>query len=402
MTRCLVHVGAPRTGWRSVQAALQAAADQGLLVLPGDGPDASGALGGLGRRPLSADQAREVLDRRLLPALQRARASGLPLVLSAERFLSFDAAAWQALAAWLEAHGAQAEVRVFARDLVATVEGLWRLDLRARRPAKDLDRHVPDTAGLLARVDQAFGPGRVTVVDAERSRLPEGCVARHLLAVLGLPATGDWHERRSMGANALRLFTWWRAAQAPLAAGQKAPPGQKALLQCLQTLPDRPLRLPVAVAQALRERHAASQAVLAQRLGRALGAPPDGADDHPASSLGLPAELDGPVLQWLRQAAGASPEDGRAPLALLQAALDGAGRPAGPGLDLDTLTEVALKAAPGAFADAAEARRWLDRELARLSACIGLAEPEVVVEGLGTFRRRPKGGHVWLATAAKP
>lgn len=401
MTRCLVHVGAPRTGWRSAQAALQAAADQGLLVLPGDGPDASGALGGLGRRPLAADQARAVLDRRLLPALQRARASGLPLVLSAERFLSFDAAAWQSLAAWLEAHGVEPEVRVFVRDLVATVEGLWRLDLRARRPAQDLDRYVPDTAGLLARVDQAFGPGRVTVVDAERSRLPEGCVARHLLAVLGLPATGDWHERRSMGANALRLFTWWRAAQAPLTAGQKTPHGQRALLECLQTLPDRPLRLPAVVAQDLRARHAASQALLTQRLGQPLAQVPDVSDTPSASSLGLPAELDGSVLQWLRQAAGAAPDDGRAPLGLLQAVLEGAGRPASPDLDLDSLTQVALKAAPGTFADAAEARLWLDRELARLSAYIGLAEPEVVVEGLGTFRRRPKGGHVWLASAAK-
>ena len=398
MTRCLVHVGAPRTGWRSFQAALQAAADQGLLVLPGDRADASEALGGLGRRPLEASQAQALLDRRLGPVLARARAADRPLVLSAERFLVFDDAAWQALATWLDAQGVQVEVKACVRDLVATVEGLWRLDLRARRPAQELDRYVPDSVSLLQRLDQAFGAARVTVVDAERRHLSEGCIVRHLLGALGLPAAGEWGERRSLGANGLRLFTWWRAAQPPLTAGQKSPSGQKALLRLLESLPDRPLRLPGSTAQALRARHAASQEALARRLGHvpvpSEGEAPDG------QALGLPAGLDPSALQWLRGVAGAAEGDAREPLALLQAALERAARPEAGPLDLDALVAVALRAAPAAFADAAEARAWLDRELARLSAYIGLADPEVLIEGLGTFRRRPKGGHIWLAGPA--
>jgi hypothetical protein len=253
--RCILHLGAGKTGSSSIQDALffdlrderfqylgggLPVGNQALTAVFCPAPENARLHGGH-RKEGSFERSRAEFARRLDRGFRLAERRSADVILSSESMFNASPEGLGNLRDRLEDERLDVEVIVYLRpwmSLVTSKFHQWLKRPRRRRPnpppnaTRGGGRGGTDLAGLLTPMDarkrlevlfRVFGRERVSVHRFEPRAFPDGCVVRHFCGLIGLPvAAGQaWRSNESLSLPAVRLLYAYRVFGPPRAAGER-------------------------------------------------------------------------------------------------------------------------------------------------------------------------------------
>ena len=257
---CFLHVGAPKTGSTSIQAALfHDLADVRFHYVGGGWPNGSftvnsvfdpppenewtfHAIGSEGR----FEDFRDDFARRFEGELERARSRHAHLMISAESIWTASREGQENLRRRLAEEQVDIQVIAYVRPWIPWGTSMFQEAVKGGRKVlaigRSRDRDVFEVRKRLQTLFDVFGRERVTVGLYDPSR----CVVRDFCKRIGLALPDDrqWRVNERLSLEALKLlFAFNRFAGSFGEWGPPRPQGMPRLLEQLQTLPGPGLAL---------------------------------------------------------------------------------------------------------------------------------------------------------------
>lgn len=336
MPRCILHVGAPKTGTSSIQASLHFGlhdprfrslhlgypnAVDFLEPLFGDDPLNfwSFRQRGINRNRLQKIQAHA--SRELRRALARCHHVGAVPILSAERCWTAPASMLRRLRDYLENEGFRPHVIAYVRPLRSWLASAFQEHLKLNTlPLSPSENHLeaaldsivkrPDfhVNERLERLDEIFGGENLTIRLFTPDALADGCVVRDFCSTLGIdfaPAAVI-RANDSICGDGLRMLYCFRRYGRPPSKGSAW--ANKLLLMQLERLKGDPLRLHPSLLSAFDKAIAMQERQALARWGLDL---------HEQTPTGFNAavicreadlfNLSGASIDWLARVSGCAP-----------------------------------------------------------------------------------------------
>ncbi len=278
MPTCTLHIGMHKTGSTSIQNSLQHFQDQRYsYAVLGNNPNHSHAI----YDAFTEDAERGFFDLKPTPAqIDRYRAQLLQaivsngernLIISGEKISSMHASALLRLRDFLSEHFSRIRVVGYVRSPASYIASAFQQRLKNRSPTFEPMRLYRDYGETFQKFDHIFGAKQVDLWKFDGAKLRNRCAVSDFCYRLGieLPAGRIKNENESMSRQFVGLLYVYRKFAPEQAATLQLSEVER-LNKALSTTWNAKFVLSPALAQSIRDHHAADIAWMEQRLGESL------------------------------------------------------------------------------------------------------------------------------------